>query len=216
MVLKRRAARQDVALQLSLQMNNDSPKYSLLLAALIMLLFLLLGSFTAAAQDRTRVRKPSFAERKTQVNKGFQFKSEQPTLALLFLSGAANGLEDVLQFHYADFRQVHPNANEQWWNPELSWRNKYKNGDPAQGRRFPGSTSVLVATTDAWHLAKATRLLFMATALAISPKSVISPYEENYKRGKFTKTLLFRTLAYLISYQAGAFLVYDVIYSNKR
>jgi len=197
-------------------MNEDTPAYTLLIVALIMMLFLLMGSYNVSAQGDTVLLRPSFAERKTQINQGFQFKSEQPTLALLFLSGMSNGLEDVLQFHYAEFKQVHPNANEQWWNPELSWRNKYKNGDPAQGRRYPGSTSVLVATTDAWHLSKMTRLVFMATALAISPRSIVDPYKPNFTRGKFTKTLLFRTLAYLVSYQAGAFLVYDVIYSNKR
>lgn len=41
------------------------------------------------------------------------------------------------------------------WGPfwaQSSWRNKYKNGDPKQGARFFGSTTVFVMFTDAWHL----------------------------------------------------------------
>jgi hypothetical protein len=36
-------------------------------------------------------------------------------------------------------------------NPDLTWRNKYKNGDPCQGEAFPQSTNLLVAFTDWYH-----------------------------------------------------------------
>ena len=39
-------------------MNNDSPKFAVLIGALILFLFLLLGSYTAGAQDSTITRQP--------------------------------------------------------------------------------------------------------------------------------------------------------------
>jgi len=50
------------------------------------------------------------------------------------------------------FHQKFPHANPNWYNPQVSWKNKYKNGDPAQGAKFPLSTTMLVATTDQYHL----------------------------------------------------------------
>lgn len=39
-----------------------------------------------------------------------------------------------------------------FFDPAFSWRNKYKGGEEANGPAFPGSTTWLVAFTDAWHL----------------------------------------------------------------
>lgn len=39
-----------------------------------------------------------------------------------------------------------------FWGAYASWVLKYKNNDPAQGPKFPGSTTVLVGFTDGWHL----------------------------------------------------------------
>lgn len=41
------------------------------------------------------------------------------------------------------------------WGPfwsQSSWRRKWKNGDPKQGEKFFGSSTVFVMFTDAWHL----------------------------------------------------------------
>lgn len=43
---------------------------------------------------------------------------------------------------------------QNWWNPNISWKNKYKNNDPTQGPKFFGSTTFLVWLTDAWHFSK--------------------------------------------------------------
>ena len=39
-----------------------------------------------------------------------------------------------------------------FWIKDLSWQNKWKNGDKKQGERFWGSSRWFVAQTDAWHL----------------------------------------------------------------
>jgi len=72
--------------------------------------------------------------------------------ALMFISGAAHGVSETLVWHYPRFQQVHPNANPRYWNPRESWVNKYRNGDPAQGRAYVGSTTWLAWTTDGYHL----------------------------------------------------------------
>lgn len=70
----------------------------------------------------------------------------------MFLSGMLDGTVESINYHYENgFKREIKDADDQFWNPELSWKNKYKNGDPAQGPRFYGSTSALVFTTDAYH-----------------------------------------------------------------
>lgn len=79
-------------------------------------------------------------------------KNKMASGTLIALGGAAKGFNETLLFHYDRFDKAFPNANDQWFNPALSWRNKYKNGDPMQGARFPGSTTIFVAVTDQYHL----------------------------------------------------------------
>lgn len=94
-------------------------------------------------------------------------------LALSFLAGLADGTRDVLSFRYS--RSIFPQsadeqflgAGEIFWNPDISWRNKWKNGDPEQGERFPGSSTVLVWTTDAWHLLQFIMLTCFQLAIAL-------------------------------------------------
>jgi hypothetical protein len=72
--------------------------------------------------------------------------------SMTFVGGYAYGTAETLVWHPEAFLERHPNANPQYWNPHLSWRNKYKNGDPLQGEAYFGSTNMLVWTTDGYHL----------------------------------------------------------------
>ena len=74
------------------------------------------------------------------------------TGSLVFLAGASKGFNETLMFHWKAFRHRFPNANPKWYNPNVSWKNKYKNGDPEAGARFPLSTTLLVGLTDQYHL----------------------------------------------------------------
>lgn len=71
--------------------------------------------------------------------------------ALIALGGASYGLKETVTHHYPAFEARFPNADQSWWNPALSWHSKYEGGIPAQGPAFPGSTTVLVFLTDAYH-----------------------------------------------------------------
>ncbi len=73
-------------------------------------------------------------------------------LALIFVSGAANGLHETLRYHWPSFQNAFPHANERYWNPYASWTRKWKDGDPEKGEAFPLSSTALVVLTDAKHL----------------------------------------------------------------
>lgn len=74
-------------------------------------------------------------------------------LFLIILSGVAEAIMDTLQFHYDNsiFKRF---KNQRFWYPGFSWMNKWKDGDPKNGERFLGSSTIFVALTDAWHLFK--------------------------------------------------------------
>lgn len=91
---------------------------------------------------------------------------------LILIAGAANAVMDTLQFHYSQsIFPLQPNDKllgkpRSWWDPQQSWRNKYRDGITARGPAFPGSTTVFVWLTDAWHLAQ--EIMLAAFALAIT------------------------------------------------
>jgi hypothetical protein len=98
-----------------------------------------------------------------------QLKLKQYFLAapVVFASGLIDGTIESINYHYEDgFKLRCPNANDHFWNPAVSWKNKYKNNDPAQGPKFAGSTNVFVFTTDAYHLLRAGSRTMNAFTLA--------------------------------------------------
>lgn len=68
---------------------------------------------------------------------------------------------DTLQFHFGSsiFSSL------QAWDPKESWKNKWKGGDPKNGERFPGSSTVFVAVTDPFHLFQSVFLNSLFVAL---------------------------------------------------
>lgn len=89
--------------------------------------------------------------------------------AFLLAAGMFNGLMDSLQFHYSATPFAHAGRFEQrFWNPAESWKNKYRNGDPAQGEAFPGAKTVFVFATDGWHLFKFLMLKFIVLAVVVA------------------------------------------------
>jgi hypothetical protein len=98
-------------------------------------------------------------------------------LSILFfiLSGAFEGVMDTLQFHYVSSKFYNFN-NKTFWDPQISWMNKYKNNDSTMGEKFLGSTTIFVGLTDAWHLFKLFRNLSIFIGIffiAIIPSSII-------------------------------------------
>jgi len=71
---------------------------------------------------------------------------------LVLMAATCNAVMDVLQFRYSRSLFARECFSQSFWNPDLSWRNKWKNGNHEEGERFLGSSTVFVLFTDAWHL----------------------------------------------------------------
>ena len=88
--------------------------------------------------------------------------------ALVLTSGAADGMAEGVKWHFDKMDKTY-NLNDSYWNPDISWRNKYKGGLPANGPKFVGSTTFLVWTTDGYHMARAVRNTSFVGAVVIHP-----------------------------------------------
>lgn len=108
--------------------------------------------FTKELLSSVAMAQPSKEDIKLKELKWKMTGNRWLTGGLVFLAGASRGFNETLMFHWKGFRNAFPKANPQWFNPSVSWRNKYKNGDPDAGAKFPLSTSVLVMFTDQYHL----------------------------------------------------------------
>ena len=120
---------------------------------------------------------------------------------LLFTSGAAKGFNEALQFNYFGFEDIFPKANDQWFYPAFSFKNKYKDGDPAKGPKFPLSTSVLVMFTDQYHLNNFIQRAALTAAVVIKIGERKKPFRH----------YLFDVLYYTACYQAGFHAIYNPI-----
>lgn len=73
--------------------------------------------------------------------------------ALVAFAAACEAIMDKVQFHY--FNSIFSDTNtynQLFWNPNESWKNKW--ASDLKTERFPGSSTIFVFTTDAWHLFK--------------------------------------------------------------
>jgi len=94
------------------------------------------------------------------------------SLILLILGGIFSACVDVLRFRWntSIFRNW---PNQLWVNPNFSWRNKWKDGDPEKGEKFLGSSTIFVWLTDFWHLCKFIMiLLFVGSIVFYNPMIV--------------------------------------------
>lgn len=128
------------------------------------------------------------------------------TGALVFVAGASKGFNEGLQYQYNGFASFFPKANKQWFYPAHSFRNKYKDGDPAKGPKFPFSTSLLVMVTDQYHLNNFIQRTAFTGALVIKIGEGKRPL----------KHYIFDILYYTACYQAGFHSIYSPIRARNR
>ena len=124
---------------------------------------------------------------------------------LMFVSGMADGTAETLRVNYSDFKAVFPKANDSYWNPSISWHNKWKNGDIRQGEKFPLSSTALVFTTDGYHQIRMIRNSTMIAAITIPIGK-----KKNWK-GYVAEA----GLSY-ISYTLGFTLTWDLIFKHGK
>ena len=80
----------------------------------------------------------------------------------VLLASICNAIMDVTQFHF--WRSIFNNDlfRARWWNGNVSWRNKYINGDVKQGR-----TNTPVWFTDAFHFFKSSMIINLTLAIVL-------------------------------------------------
>ena len=125
------------------------------------------------------------------------------SLAVMFLlfSSICNSVMDTLQFRF-DNSVFARFEDRSYWDPDISWRNKWKDGDPTKGEKFLGSSTVLVFSTDAWHLFKSLCIYSMiGFAVAMSPgfASLAKDKKMSKKRTVLITTVVFIFLCLLYS-----------------
>lgn len=138
---------------------------------------------------------------KGQAGYKFKVKEHIAPVALMFLAGASDGLNQSITWNYKGFKKHFPNANNSYWSPQMSYLRKYKNGDKTQGERFLGSAGPLVFVTDGYHFTRFTEKLFIAGALTIK----ITQQKKNWK------VYIFEGLGYWMVNRLGFCAVYNTL-----
>ncbi len=141
-----------------------------------------------------------FSQKDSICNLNIKLKAVRYSSA--FIAGFAEGTMDAISFHYDKFQKVHPNASPQFWDPSLSWKNKWYNGNPNEGEKFLGSSTFLVWTTDGWHALKA------VNRLTTIGGSIVITIGEKKKWTYYAKELL---ISYAAN-RAGFYTSYNLIY----
>ena len=75
------------------------------------------------------------------------------SLIFVLLAGVCWGILQTLMWH--PDTNILSKKNPKWWNPNISYKNKYNKIDgviPPYPPKFFGSTTFLAWTTDGWHL----------------------------------------------------------------
>ncbi len=130
-------------------------------------------------------------------------KNKILTGSLVALSASATGFNETLLHHYDKFKAKFPNANDQWFNPQVSWLNKYKDANVAQGDKFPMSSSLLAFTTDQYHLNAFIRNASMVAAVTFNLG--------HNKKQKFIY-YLYDALYYSACYTLGFYVTYGAFH----
>lgn len=92
------------------------------------------------------------------------------SIIFIVLASICKAIKDTLNFHYEN--SVFRNCNANYFNPAISWQNKYKTPQSyweTKNRKpkFFGSTTFLVFLTDAWHLCDFLQTIFCIVAIVV-------------------------------------------------
>lgn len=96
-------------------------------------------------------------------------------LFLISLAAISNSIMDKISFHFWKFRFKH--LNRQWWDPQVSWKNKYIDKNPKKGFKYLDlkifKIKYPIFLTDAWHFFQTLMLLFFFLAMIVpDPESI--------------------------------------------
>lgn len=89
------------------------------------------------------------------------------TIIFIIMGGIFNAIMDVIthKFNQSIFSKIKNDKIIKFINPNISWKNKWKNDEPKNGELFFGSSTFLVMFTDLWHLSKFLMIISMTLAI---------------------------------------------------
>lgn len=123
--------------------------------------------------------------------------------SLAFISGASWGLHEALQYRKDVFFKRFPNANRQYFDPSISWENKYMRP------RVP------VQLTDAKHLTYAINNIALSGAISSATVYCTVPIVRPKAGRKWWHVpgrMLIQSAALSLGYTAGNWLVFDQLF----
>lgn len=88
------------------------------------------------------------------------------------LAGFLDGFNQELLFHYSKIKAKLPYLNDQYFDPSISWQNKYNSN-------IPFSETLLVGLTDGYHLTRTLNKGFVIGGVLLL----------DYKKGSFKRCL---------------------------
>lgn len=90
------------------------------------------------------------------------------SIIFIVLASICKAVKDTLNFHYNT--SIFSNCNARYFNPTISWQNKYK--EDLKTPKFFGSTTFLVFITDIWHLCDFLQTISFIVAIVVYSKIV--------------------------------------------
>ena len=103
-------------------------------------------------------------------------------LSILFLAlaGMCNAIMDKINFHWDD--SIFKGSKLEWWaNPDVSYKNKWKNNSNSLGgEKFPGSSTVFVWVTDLWHFAQSFMITFFVLGTLFYGDGIVTIFGSNW------------------------------------
>ena len=92
----------------------------------------------------------------------------QISIILVFsvIFGVSKSITDISESCFRTSRLKY--LSPLFWDKHQSWKNKWKNGNPKDGERFLGSSTLLVWITDAWHLFTGLSYIVLSIAVAFT------------------------------------------------
>lgn len=87
------------------------------------------------------------------------------SLVLFGLAAICDAIRDKITHHFE--KSIFNKMNPKWWNPKISWRNKYVDGDLKKGFRYKGPLAAMNNFLDAWHTFKVIEIILLASAVVI-------------------------------------------------
>lgn len=98
-------------------------------------------------------------------------------VSLVIISAQMDAVMDTLWHHYE--KSIFSDLNRMFWDPQISWRNKYRELRVSEGRV---KWSVLgirfnkpVQISDAWHIAKTVKIICLMLAVTLAYYAQVVP-----------------------------------------